>query len=430
MKRKFMKNMCFILVIVFMFTIVGCGKKKDKEVNVSDQKVKLKIYAQYSSDDEKQPFDYAVEKMKEKMPNVELDLEIMAQDDNQKIKTYAATGNLPDIFVATSDIIESFKKSDNILMLDDYVKDLKIEDRFLQSSMSLLKDKEGHTWAVPSAGQFAALLYYNKDVFEKCNVEVPTNYEEFLESVKTFKSNDIIPLALFAKEKWPGVQLFDMLVSRKESKGVAKLDSGDGSASEEAYISAANKIVELVKAGLLPKGAFNLSSDEAGALFKEGKAAMYLSGAWSMNNLGTNMGDNVGILYYPLADAKDADNVKWNMSGGGYNSGFGVSPHSKYKDIAAEYLCQFALEFAEGRIIKRGDPNPILKNSPEPEKGYLTIQQQYVADSDNFKTMTCFPWGLKNSKFKAAIEDEVNRLLTGDYSVDKFVENLNKAIEE
>lgn len=429
MKKRLMKHMCLILVVVLAFSIAGCGKKKET-ANESDQKVKLKMYAQYSSDDEKQPFDYAVEKMKEKMPNVELELEIMAQDDNQKIKTYAATGNLPDIFVATSDIIESFKKSDNILMLDEYVKDLKIEDRFLPSSMSLLKDKEGHTWAVPCAGQFAGLLYYNKEVFKKSNVEIPTNYEEFLASVKTFKSNDVIPLALFAKEKWPGVQLFDMLATREEPRGVAKLDSGDGNASEDAYVSAANKMVELVKAGLLPKGAFNLSSDEAGALFKEGKAAMYLSGAWSMNNLGTNMGDNVGILYYPLADAKDADKVKWNMSGGGYNSGFGVSPHSKYKDIAAEFVCQFALEYAEGRIIKRGDPNPILKNSPEPEKGYLSIQQQYVADSDNFQTMTCFPWGLKNSKFKAAIEDEVNRLLTGDYSVDKFVDNLNKAIEQ
>ena len=447
MKLKIMKIICGVLIVTLMLSLVGCGAKKsspepnnDKssvpasnDNNASpkiDEKVKLKIYAQYSADDEKQPFDYAVEKMKQEMPNVELALEIMAQDDNQKIKTYAATSNLPDIFIATTDIIESFKKSNNILSLDKYVQDLGIENKFLQSSIPLLKDKDGHTWAIPNAGQFAAIIYYNKEVFTKYNVKVPINYDEFMDAVKKFKSNGIIPLALFAKEKWPGVQLFDILASRKESRGITKLDLGEGKASEEAYVSAAQKTVELVKAGLLPKGAFNLSSDEAGALFKEGKAAMYLSGAWSMKNLGTDMGDKVGILYYPFEDAKDADAVRWNMSGGGYNSGFGVSPNSKNKDIAAKYACLFSLKFAEGRIIKRGDPNPILKDSPKPEQGYLPIQQEYVDKSSSFKTMTCFPWGLKNPKFKAAIEDEVNKLLTGDYKVDDFIKNLDKVIEQ
>lgn len=431
MKTKFTKHFCIILIIAFMFTLFGCAPKSATTTTDSKEngnKVVLRIYAQYSADDEKQPFDYAKEQMKTIMPNVELDLEVMAQDDNQKLKTYAATSNLPDIFVATTDIIESFKKSNNILNLNKYVEELGIEKQFLPSSLPLLKDAKGDTWAIPDAGQFAALLYYNKDVFAKNGVKVPTNYTEFLSAVKKFKANGVVPLALFAKEKWPGVQLFDILASREEPKGITKLDLGEGKASDLAYKDAATKLLELVKAGLLPKGAFNLSSDDAGAQFKQGKAAMYLSGAWSMSDLGGAMGDNVGILYYPVADESNASSVQWNMSGGGYNSGLAVSPYSKNKDIAAKYACQFALKFAEGRIIKRGDPNPILKNTIKPEKGYNAIQQQYVNDSANFKTMTCFDWGLTNAKFKAGIEDEVNTLLAGDYTVDEFVKNLDKVI--
>lgn len=445
MEKRLVKVSGILLVIILVLTsIVGCTPSvKEEEVTaaegtediVSDEteqeepeQITLRIYAQYSSDDEKQPFDYAVEKMKEIMPNVNLELEIMAQDDNQKIKTYAATGNLPDIFIATTDVIESFKKSDNILMLDEYVKKLNLEERLLPSSLSLLKDNEGHTWAIPNAGQFAALTYYNKEVFAQNGLEPPTTYEELLACVKTFDENGVIPLALFAKEKWPGVQLYDMLVTREEPKGLTKLDNGEGTVSEDAYVNAAAKLVELVNAGLLPNGAFNLGSSEAGALFKEGKAAMYISGAWSMKGLATDMGDNVGILYYPYADAANADAVKWNMSGGGYNSGFGVSPYSEHLDVAAEFACEFALAFAEGRIIKRGDPNPILKDSPAPEAGYLPIQQKYVDDSAHFMTMTAFPWGIKNAEFKACIEDEVNRLLTGEYAVEDFVENVNKQL--
>ena len=432
MKTKVMKHFCIILVIAFMGTLSGCTPKVTKPTTNSNSikdKVVLRVYAQYSTDDEKQPFDYAKAQMKNIMPNVELDLEVMAQDDNQKIKTYAATKNLPDIFVATTDIIESFKKSNNILKLDTYVKELGIEEQFLPSSIPLLKDAKGNTWAIPDAGQFAALLYYNKDVFTNNGVNVPTNYAEFLSAVKKFKANKVVPLALFAKEKWPGVQLFDMLASREDPKGITKLDLGQGKASDPAFKNAATKLLELVKAGLLPQGAFNLSSDDAGAQFKQGKAAMYLSGAWSMSDLGS-MGENVGILYYPLADKNNASSAKWNMSGGGYNSGLAVSPYSKNKDIAAKYACQFALKFAEGRILKRGDPNPILKNTPKPENGYNSIQQQYVNDSASFKTMTCFDWGITNAKFKASIEDEVNTLLSGDYTVADFVKNIDKVIDQ
>ncbi|MBU3190166.1 hypothetical protein K9O30_14235 [Clostridium bowmanii] len=87
------------------------------------------------------------------------------------------------------------------------------------------------------------------------------------------------------------------------------------------------------------------------------------------------------------------------------------------------------MKFAEGRIIKRVDPNPILKNTPKPENGYNAIQQQYVTDSANFKTMTCYGWGLTNAKFKAGIEDEVNTLLVGDYTVEEFMKNLDKVID-
>jgi len=434
MKTKFTKHFCMGLTAALMFTLVGCAPKvattDTPKETTAQEKVVLRVYAQYSADDEKQPFDYAKAEMQKIMPNVELDLEVMAQDDNQKIKTYAATNNLPDIFVATTDIIESFKKSNNILKLNTYVEELGIESQFLPSSVPLLKDTSGDTWAIPNAGQFAALLYYNKDVFTKNNVKVPTNYTEFLSAVKKLKANGVVPLALFAKEKWPGVQLFDILASRVEPKGITKLDLGEGKASDPAFKNAATKLLELVKAGLLPKGAFNLSSDDAGAQFKQGKAAMYLSGAWSMSDLGATMGDNVGILYYPVADGSNASSVQWNMSGGGYNSGFAISPYSKNKDIAAKYTCQFALKFAEGRIIKRGDPNPILKNTPKPENGYNAIQQQYVNDSANFKTMTCFDWGITNAKFKAGIEDEVNTLLSGDYTVDEFVKNLDKIIDQ
>lgn len=434
MMKRIKKLVSFILAVgCVMSAAAGCASPSQPASSAAassasaDEKVTLKIYMQYSADDEKQPYDYAVEQMKKIMPNVSLDLEIMAQDDNQKLKTYAATNNLPDIFCATTDVIEVFKKSNNILQLDPYVKELGIADQILPASQSLLKGTDGHTWAIPDAGQFAALVYYNKSVFQKAGVAVPENYDQFLAAVKTFKAKKIVPLALFGKEKWPGVQLFDMLASRENGTGIKGLNDGSAKITDGAYTDAAKKMIELVQNGLLPADVFNVSADDASAMFQEGKAAMFLSGAWGMSELGEKMGNNVDYMYAPLAPADKVDSAKWVISGGGYNSGVAVAANSAHKDIAAKYACQFAMQFAKGRIIKRGDPNPILKESVKPEKDYSTIQKKYVTDSSNFKSMTCFPWGLTNATLKADLEDCVSKLLTGTYTAEQFQKDMQNS---
>lgn len=121
-----------------------------EETKTEDAKpVKLRIYSQYADDDTKLPYDYAVAELKKEMPNVELELEVQAQDDGQKLKTYAATGNLPDIFQAGLDIITTFKKSGNILELDAYVDELGYKDKMFPSTMNTLVAEDGHTYAFP-----------------------------------------------------------------------------------------------------------------------------------------------------------------------------------------------------------------------------------------------------------------------------------------
>ncbi|GIP30167.1 hypothetical protein J23TS9_52970 [Paenibacillus sp. J23TS9] len=389
--------------------------------------VKLKFYAQYS-DPDKAVYDAAAEAMKKIMPEVSVDFEVSAQDDEQKIKTYAAAGSLPDIFYASSGLIETLKKSDNLATMDDVIKENNLEDKLNESAKPMMWNKDGHSYAVPNVGQWAGLIYYNKELFSQNNVKVPTNYDEFLEAVKAFNAKKITPLEVFAKEKWPAVLLLDMAIVGSEPGGLKKLDNGEGTFSDEAYVKGAQKLEELTKAGLISKNAFNTTADDAAAQFSSGKAAMYMNGAWSMSNLDSLMGDKVGILYTPLADADKVDQVKWNLSGGGFNQGFAVSKNSKNKDVAVKYAALFSLEFAKQRVILLSDPNSILAEKVTPQKGLSPIQQQYADDSVNFKTMTTFAWGYENAKFKTAVEDNTQKLLAGQ-SAEDFVKDMNKALE-
>ncbi|OBR63262.1 sugar ABC transporter substrate-binding protein [Paenibacillus oryzae] len=392
--------------------------------------VKLRIYAQYADDDTKLPYDYAVAELKKEMPNVELELEIQAQDDGQKLKTYAATGNLPDIFQAGLDIINTFKKSGNILELDKYVDELGFRDKMYPSTMNTLVTDDGHTYAFPYAGNEFALLFYNKELFEQNNVALPTTYDELMQAVNTFNAAGITPMSLFAKEKWITVALYDMFATRNDASGIVKLDKGEASASDAAYKEAAEKLVELVKAGLLPKGATNLNYDQAAALFHQGKAAMFLNGQWEIAESTKQLGDKVGWMYFPGKDAANYEASKYAFSGGGGPAGYAVNPDTKDPELTAKVAAFISLKYAEYKYTERGNPLVATKVDKAIVTEYPPMMQQLSDDIGKITSTTAFAWGMSDAKFKAAIEDATQSLMTGAYSADDFVQDVNKAIPQ
>ncbi|CAK4853295.1 unnamed protein product [Aphanomyces euteiches] len=393
----------------------------------ADKPVKLRIYAQYADEDTKTPYDYAVAELKKEMPNVELELEIQAQDDGQKLKTYAATGNLPDIFQAGLDQINTFKKSNNILMLDEYVDKFGYKEKMQPSAMNTLYTEDGHAYAFPYAGNELILLYYNKELFEKNNVKVPTTYEEMMTAVKAFKAANITPMALFAKEKWPDVALYDIFATRYSPAGILDLDKGKAQVTDPIYKSAAQNVVDLVKAGLLPKGATNLNYDQAAALFHEGKAAMFVNGQWEIEAATAALGDKVSYMYYPAADAASYEKSKYAFSGSGGPGGYAVSSNTKDKELAAKVASFMSLKYAEYKYTQRANPIVATKVDIPVVKAFPAMMEQLSKDIPNITSTTAFAWGLSNPKFKAALEDGTQNLMTGAYSADRFVEDLANA---
>ncbi|MBP3966374.1 ABC transporter substrate-binding protein [Paenibacillus lignilyticus] len=442
-----MKKWTLMLISAVMVTgLAACGSNNDTEKNASTgssnkpaeegtnapaentEPVKLRIYAQYADDDTKKPYDYAVAELKKEMPNVELELDVQAQDDGQKLKTYAATGNLPDIFQAGLDIINTLKKSGNILELDQYADKFGFKDKMQPSAMNTLVTEDGHIYAFPYAGNELALMFYNKELFEKNNVKVPTTYDELMTAVKAFNEKGITPLSLFAKEKWPTVALFDMFATRTEPAGITKLDKGEAKASDPAFKQAAEQIVTLVRAGLLPKGATNLNYDQAAALFHEGKAAMFVNGQWEIDASTKALGDKLAYMYIPAADAAAYESAKLNFSGGGGPGGYAVSSATKDPELAAKVAAFIAEKYAEYKYTERGTPIVATKVDKAIINKFPPTMEQLAKDIPSMKT-TSFAWGLSNPKFKAAIEDASQNLMTGNYTAEQFVQDVDSAIE-
>lgn len=395
---------------------------------ISDETATLRIYAQYSDDDTKVPYDYAVEQLKTAFPNVTLELEVQAQDDGQKLMTYAATGNLPDIYQVALAQIENFKESGNIMVLNDIAKSTGFTDKVFESAQNILYNADGNIYAFPYAGNEYVVWYYNKAIFEKYGVEVPTTFDELLAAAETFKSNGITPMAIFGAEGWITAAFYDCLATRWDAGGIAKLDNGQGTPSEDAYKNAADMMNKLVKAGLFQDSATSTNYDQASQMFLNGEAAMFLNGQWYMTDATTGLGDNVDWMFYPSYDEASYEAGKAVWSGGGAAAGYAVNPNSKNAELAAKVAAFISEKYCEAKVMYRGTALVALNVDVQPQTEFPPMMKKLEETIPSITSITKFDWHLTNATFKTALEDQTKYLLVPDYTPDEFITELSNAM--
>ena len=431
-------------------SLAGCGSTKTTE-SVSDktvsqeetkvetsteepasteEKVVISIYTQYADDDTKVPYDYAVEQLKTAFPNVELNLIVQAQDDGMTLKTLAATGQLPDIYQASTDIINTFRASGQILVLNDVAKETGFLDKLYDANKDLAYAEDGNIYAFPFSGQEYVLWYYNKALFEANGLSVPATFDELLNCIEVFKAAGITPLALFGQEGWNTAAAFDVIATRYAAGGIKALDEQTAKITDEGYVAAANMMEKLVAAGLYQQGATTTNYDQASEMFLSGQAAMFINGQWYIEDATKTLGDNVDWMFYPAADAASYEAGKSAFSGGGSSSGFAVNPDSQNVELAAKVAEFITEKYCEAKVMYRHNPLVALETGVTPDSELPAMMQKLSDTLPSVKTTTKFTWGLTNSVFNDGIQSETQGLVSGQFSAAEFIEDMTDVMDE
>jgi raffinose/stachyose/melibiose transport system substrate-binding protein len=392
-----------------------------------DEIVKLRIGARHFDDDTSKPYDYAVAELKKAMPNVELELEPSQQDDNQKLKTQMATGDLPDIVDTDWGLMQVSKKSNNLLTLDDEAETAQFKLDLNKGNEAKLIAPDTHVYAYPYAGIEFQILYYNKKIFADAGVTLPIKTVDQLKAAsKIFVAKGITPLAIFSKEKWIGNSLLKGFMTREEPKGYGVLN--DATEIPESMKLAAKQIGELQAAGLFAKNATNTNYDQASSLFYQGKAAMFINGQWEIPNAQKNLGDSVDFQNFPAKDEATFDKMQFMMNGQGDPSGFAVSSKTKNKEVAVKVAAFMARKYAEYKYTMVGNPIVSIKID-KPVTVEVPAMLQRLA-KDIIPNITGFSGVLSSPKVGLAIDDNSQNLLVPGFSLDQFTKNMNKALKD
>jgi raffinose/stachyose/melibiose transport system substrate-binding protein len=189
----------------------------------------------------------------------------------------------------------------------------------------------GPLYGVTNYGEFV-MVYYNKDMFKKYGVEVPTSLDEFNAAADKFVAAGVTPITLGGLDKWPVTQNFYELALYKADRNFInnyELFQGDVDFHGPEFTFAAEALADQVKKGYFGKNATGTSYDDANAAFVQGKVPMDLTGSWMFGTF--------------LSTIKDFDWGMFVMPGKKLNTGSGgnlwvVPAGAQNKELAYDFI--------------------------------------------------------------------------------------------
>ena len=188
----------------------------------------------------------------------------------------------------------------------------------------------GHWFGVPNYGEYVE-VFYNKDMFAKQNIAVPTTQDELVAAMAKFKAAGITPLAESAAE-YPLGQLWYQLALNKADRAFVnnyQLYKGkvDWQGPELSY--ATQTIKDWVDKGYISKNVTGAKAEDAGTSFISGKYPIFYSGSWWYNRFTTEVKSfKWGTFLFPGA----------KMSPGSAGNMWVVPEKAKNKDLAYKFI--------------------------------------------------------------------------------------------
>ena len=334
MKKRMMELAAISMSVLMAASLGACGssggddkssgsddsKKEESTASADESKggdKEIVMWANGTEDPDKSIWNYAIDKYNEgkgKETGYQVSY-VPTQNDTYKEKLVVAvsSGECPDIYQTWSGgpMIE-YVEAGFGQPLDEYIDKYNLKDVLMDAALEQ-GTYNGKVYGLPVLNVAISGIYYNKDMFEQYNLEVPTTISDLEKVCDTLVENGITPFALANASKWTGSMYFMNLATRYGGlEPFQKAVSGEGTFEDESFVYAGEKIQEWVKKGYFPEGVNSLSEDDGQGkqLLYQDKAAMTCIGSRYTGTIKQDSEEfynKLGWFPFPAVDGSSAD---------------------------------------------------------------------------------------------------------------------------
>lgn len=329
-----------LVLLMLTFILAACGESSSKPKNETankGEKVKLTVWHNFAGDDLRaKTVRSFIEQFAQDNPDVELDAQAIPVDGyRQRLSTVAAGNELPDLmFVYAGSHSAELYKADLLQPITDVLNDNKEwKDKFLPGAFDPFTFEKDEIYTAPLAMSATSILYYNKALFDKHGVKVPTTWDEMMTAVKTFNENGVTPIALGNKAPWVAQStiigsLADRVTGTEWFKDAAAQKGAKF--TDPQFVDALGYFKQLVDNKAFQDGANSIDNTQAEQYFIQGNAAMMVSGAWTLTNLAASATEeqmkDIEVTVLPAIPGGKGDP---NTISGGAGGGFALSKRTE-----------------------------------------------------------------------------------------------------
>jgi len=187
----------------------------------------------------------------------------------------------------------------------------------------------GKWYGVPNYGEYV-MVYYNKDLFDKYGVAVPSTLDEMTAAMDTFVSKGVTPLGMSGAEYPAGQLWYELAMSQADRTFVDdyQLYKSPVDFHSDPLKYGADTFADWVKKGYISKDSASLKAEDMGTAFISGKVPMIVSGSWWYGRFKSEIKFNW-----------DSFNFPGNTFNAGSSGNIWVVPEtSKAKDLAYDFI--------------------------------------------------------------------------------------------
>jgi raffinose/stachyose/melibiose transport system substrate-binding protein len=245
----------------------------------------------------------------------------------------------------------------------------------------------GKVYGITTGSVSFSGLFYNKDIFEKNALKVPSTWDEFVAVCDALKAKGIAPIGFAGKDIWPinlAVQGLQVSIHKDQLAHIKGLWDGSAKFTDPAAIEVLAKAQKMMTYAV--DGFMGVDYGSLPGIFAQQKVAMIADGTWDAPTIAA-ANPNLKFGYFPIPGTNDPAQNK--ALAGKYDMTFMVAEKSKNKDAAFKYLTFFSepanyAEFVNSVGFLPVQPNVDLKSAfikelqPNLQGFRLTWDQQFI----------------------------------------------------
>jgi raffinose/stachyose/melibiose transport system substrate-binding protein len=276
----------------------------------------------------------------------------------------------------------------------------------------------GNWYGVPNYAEFLQ-VYFNKDMFTRYGVQVPTTMAGLTAAMDKFVAAGVTPFANAGAEYIAQQYLYQLALTQADRSWVDAYERG-GKADfhDAAWTYAANTFADWVKKGYIAKTSVGTKAEDAGTAFIGGKNPMLFSGSWWAGRFEKEITKfQYGSFLWP--------DTKLTLGSGG--NLWVVPKSSKNKDLAYDFI-NITMQKGIQNLLGNNGGVPVAADASaitDAKSKELIQNYQTLSDADE---LAFYPdWPVPG--FYDVLTSNVQKLMNGSAAPSDVLNNLQKAYD-